>query len=228
MIDINMGCPVPKITGNGEGSALMKTPELAGKVVEAIAKKIPKPVTVKMRKGFDSDTSVEFAKRLEASGAAAVAVHGRTREEYYTGKADWDCIRRVKEAVSIPVIGSGDVFTPQDAKAMLSETGCDGIMLARGVRGNPWLFSQIHTYLKEGVVPDKPDVDTLVAMIKRHARLQIQWKGEYLGIRQMRKHVGWYTQGYPKAAALRRAVNEVESLEELDSLLDSYKNEVIH
>ena len=228
LIDVNMGCPVPKVTGNGEGSALMKTPELAQKVIEAMVKKLSKPVTVKFRKGFekDEDIAVDFAKRMEASGAAAIAVHGRTREQYYSGKADWDCIRRVKEAVKIPVIGSGDVFSPEDAKRMLEETGCDGIMLARGVRGNPWLFSQIKEYLQTGIVPKKPDIDELLAMIERHTQLQLQFKGEYLGIREMRKHIAWYTTGYPESAALRRRVNEVETVEALFALLMEYKEQV--
>lgn len=228
IIDINMGCPVPKVTGNGEGSAMMKNPELAGKVVEAVAKKISKPVTVKFRKGFDKDedTAVEFAKRMESCGAAAIAVHGRTREQYYSGKADWDCIRRVKESVLIPVIGSGDVFTPEDAKRMLSETGCDGIMLARGVRGNPWLFKQIKDYLATGEKQEKPDIDELTAMIERHGELQLKFKGEYLGVREMRKHVAWYTTGYPESAALRRRVNEIETMEGLKALLSEYAEQV--
>lgn len=229
LLDINMGCPVPKVTGNGEGSALMKSPKLAGKIVEAIATKIPKPVSVKIRKGFGAgeDTAVEFAKRLEASGAAAIAVHGRTREQYYSGTADWQCIRRVKEAVTIPVIGSGDVFTPEDAKRMLLETGCDGIMLARGARGNPWLFSQIRAYLETGELPKKPSIETVLAMILRHCDMQLAYKGEYLGIREMRKHVAWYTSGYPESAALRRRANEVETREELRELLEEYKEQFV-
>lgn len=228
ILDINMGCPVPKVTGNGEGSALMKNPKLAGEVVAEVVRRIDKPVTVKFRKGFekDEDTAVEFAKRMEDCGAAAVAVHGRTREQYYSGKADWDCIRRVKEAVGIPVIGSGDVFTPEDAKRMLLETGCDGIMLARGVRGNPWLFSQIKTYLETGIKPEKPGIDELLFMIKRHSKLQLQFKGEYLGVREMRKHVAWYTAGYPESAALRCRVNEAGTMEELFVLLEEYRQEV--
>ncbi len=228
ILDINMGCPVPKVTGNGEGSALMKKPKLAEKIVEKIARKIPKPVTVKIRKGFDSkeDTAAELAKRLEACGAAAIAVHGRTREEYYSGKADWECIRRVKEAVAVPVIGSGDVFTPEAAKRMLLETGCDGIMLARGARGNPWLFTQVKAYLEKGEKLEKPGIDELTAMILRHGRMQVELKGEYLGIREMRKHVAWYTAGYPESAALRRRVNEVEAMEGLERLLQGYKIQV--
>lgn len=221
ILDINMGCPVPKVVNNGEGSALMKHPELAEKIVSSIVGEIHKPVTVKFRKGFGREdcNAVEFAKRMEGAGASAIAVHGRTREQYYGGKADWDIIRQVKEAVSIPVIASGDIFTPQDAVRCQEETGCDGLMLARGVRGNPWLFHQIKAYQEKGELEEKPDFAQVVEMILRHARMQIEYKGEWLGIREMRKHVAWYTAGYKNSAALRRRVNEVENYEELELLL---------
>jgi len=225
ILDINMGCPVPKIVNNGEGSALMKNPVLAGQIVEAMAKAIKKPVTVKIRRGFfrDECSAPEFAKVLEESGAAAIAVHGRTREQFYSGEADWEVIRQVKEKVKVPVIGNGDIFTPMDAKKMMEETGCDGVMIARGARGNPWIFKQTEEYLRSGIVPPKPDFDEVIAMIKRHAELITEFKGEYLGIREMRKHVAWYTTGYKGSAKLRGQINEVETMEQLVELLEQYK-----
>jgi len=221
ILDINMGCPVPKVVNNGEGSALMKDPKKAGQIIEAIAKAINKPVTVKIRKGFGTDdaNAPEVARIAEACGAAAVAVHGRTREQYYSGKADWDIIRQVKEAVKIPVIGNGDIFTPEDAKRMLTETGCDGLMLARGVQGDPWLFSRVNHYLETGELLPKPPMSELIDTILRHARMQLEFKGEYLGMREMRKHVAWYTTGYPHSAKLRVKVNAVETMEQLEELL---------
>ena len=221
ILDINMGCPVPKVVNNGEGSALMKDPVLAGKIVKTISRRIRKPVTVKFRKGFGAEdcNAVEFAKRMEDCGASAIAVHGRTREQYYGGKADWDIIRQVKEAVEIPVIASGDIFTPEDAAVCLAQTGCDGLMLARGVRGNPWLFHQIHHYLETGEKEEKPSHEEMVAMILRHARMLIECKGELMAMREMRKHVAWYTAGYPGSASLRRRVNEIEKYEDLERLM---------
>ena len=218
MIDINMGCPVPKVVNNGEGSALMKQPLLAGRMIEAMAKVTKKPVTVKMRKGFDDTciNAVEMAHIAQESGAAMVTVHGRTREQYYHGKADWDIIRQVKEAVSIPVIGNGDIDSPEAAQAIFRQTGCDGIMIGRGLQGNPWLISQI-LYGKQ-----KPTLEEVVAMILRHARMQIEFSGEYLGIRQMRKHVAWYATGYPGSSKLRGMVNRVESMAALEELLGQY------
>ena len=226
ILDINMGCPVPKVVNNGEGSALMKTPELIGEIVRKVSHTIQKPVTVKIRKGFQEENAVEVAKIAEANGAAAIAVHARTREQFYSGKADWECIRKVKEAVSVPVIGSGDIFTPQDAKRMLTETGCDGIMIARGARGNPWLFEQIQTYLKEGILLPKPSFSEVKKMILRHGTLSADYKGEFIGIREMRKHVAWYTIGYPGSSKLRNRVNEIETLEDLRQLLDEYEKHV--
>ncbi len=221
IIDVNMGCPVPKIVNNGEGSALMKNPKLAGEILSAMTRKLKKPVTVKFRKGFNDESvnAVEFAKMAEQSGAAAVAVHGRTREQFYSGKADWDIIRRVKEAVSIPVIGNGDIFTPQDAGRMMEETGCDGVMVARGAKGNPWIFSRIDHYLKTGEVLPKPEPEEVKQMILRHAALLAEFKGEYTAMREMRKHVSWYTAGYPHSAALRNDINLVETMEELQELV---------
>ena len=223
ILDINMGCPVPKVVKNGEGSALMKEPKLVYEIVSAIVKAIEKPVTAKIRKGFDDDhvNAVEIAKIIEEAGASAIAVHGRTREQYYSGKADWDIIRQVKEAVSIPVIGNGDVTSPQKAVALQEQTGCDGVMIARGAEGNPWIFSEMIEYEKTGVVPSRPDKDEVRKMMLRHARLQLDYKGEYQGIREMRKHVSWYTKGIPGAARLRERINAVESYEELENLLTS-------
>ncbi len=223
ILDINMGCPVPKVVKNGEGSALMKNPKLVYEIVSAIVKAIDKPVTVKIRKGFDDDhvNAVEIAKIIEEAGAAAVAVHGRTREQYYSGKADWDIIRQVKDAVSIPVIGNGDVTSPQKADELVKQTGCDGIMIARGAQGNPWIFSEMIHWEETGELPPRPDKDEVREMMLRHARLQLEYKGEFSGIREMRKHVAWYTKGLKGAARLREKVNAVESLEELENLLTS-------
>lgn len=222
ILDINMGCPVPKIVGNGEGSALMRDPKLAGEIIRKVSGAIRKPVTVKIRKGFDDDhvNAVELARIAEESGAAAVAVHGRTREQYYSGKADWDIIRQVKEAVSIPVIGNGDVDSPQRAKAMLEETGCDGVMIGRAARGNPWIFHQIREYLEHGRLETAPGTKERCAMMLRHARMQVEYKGDYTGIREMRKHISWYTAGLPHSARLRARINSVESLAEIEKLLD--------
>lgn len=221
-IDVNMGCPVPKIVNNGEGSALMKNPERAKEVMTAMVKAVKKPVTVKFRKGFNdlSVNAVEFAKMAESCGVAAVAVHGRTREQYYSGKADWDIIRQVKEAVRIPVIGNGDIFTPEDAGRMLKETGCDGIMVARGAKGNPWLFGRINHYLDTGEVLPGPSMAEIKAMILRHGRMLVQFKGEGGAMREMRGHMAWYTKGMPHSATLRNEINQVETLEGFVELLD--------
>ena len=221
ILDINMGCPVPKVVNNGEGSALMKNPKLVHEIIYKVSRAVKKPLTVKIRKGFteDSINAVDIAKIAENAGAAAVAVHGRTREQYYSGKADWDIIRQVKEAVSIPVIGNGDVDSPQKAEELVKETGCDGIMIGRAVRGNPWLFSRILHYQETGEVLPKPGIEEIREMMLRHARLQLEYKGEYTGMREMRKHVAWYTAGMPHSAAIRRLVNEVESYEQLEELV---------
>ncbi len=221
ILDINMGCPVPKIVNNGEGSALMKKPKLVYEIVSKTVKAIEKPVTVKIRKGFDDNhvNAVEIARIIEEAGAAAVAVHGRTREQYYSGQADWDIIRQVKEAVSIPVIGNGDVISGESALAMREQTGCDGVMIGRGSQGNPWIFSELQAYERTGVMPPRPSEQVIRDTMLRHARLQIDFKGEYLGIREMRKHVGWYTKGMKGSAKLRDEINKVESYDELGILL---------
>ncbi len=222
-LDINMGCPVPKIVNNGEGSALMREPELAGKIIAATVKAIGKPVTVKIRKGFDAEhvNAVEMAKIAEAAGAAAVAVHGRTREQFYSGQADWEIIAKVKEAVSIPVIGNGDVTDGETAAKLLMETGCDGVMIGRAARGNPWLFRQVIAYLEDGRKLLPPAIEEKKKMILRHAALQLETKGEYTGIREMRKHLSWYTVGMPGSAKFRQRVNLVERFEEIVELVES-------
>ncbi len=222
ILDINMGCPVPKVVNNGEGSALLKDPELIRKIVSAVSRAVKKPVTVKMRIGFEgADVDpVETAKIMEDAGAAAIAVHGRTRQQYYSEKADWDTIRKIKEAVSVPVIGNGDVDSPKKAEAMLKETGCDAVMIGRAVRGNPWIFREMNYYFETGELLPRPSVEELKEMILRHARHQIEKKGEYTGIREMRKHVAWYTAGMRHSAGIRRESNLISGYEELKALLD--------
>jgi nifR3 family TIM-barrel protein len=221
ILDLNMGCPVPKVAGNGEGSALMRQPKLVGEIVRKTVRATKKPVTIKIRKGFTEQevNAVEIARIAEDAGAAAIAVHGRTREQYYSGTADWEIIRQVKEAVSIPVIGNGDVTSAKRAKALLDETGCDGVMVGRAARGNPWIFREISTYLETGMLPERPTMEEVREMMLRHARMQIEYKGDYVGIREMRKHISWYTAGYPGSAKLRGAINQVETYEELEQLL---------
>lgn len=217
ILDINMGCPVPKVAGNGEGSALMKNPRLIGEIVEKTARAIQKPVTVKIRKGFDEAhvNAVEVAKIAEQSGAAAIAVHGRTREQYYSGRADWDIIRQVKEAVQIPVMGNGDVTDPMKAKAMMEETGCDFVMIGRAVRGNPWIFAQMNQYFETGELTGKPSFAQIREMMLRHARMEIELRGEYTGIREMRKHIAWYTSGMPHSTSLRRNLASMNTYADL-------------
>lgn len=217
VLDLNMGCPVPKVVNNGEGSALMKDPLLAGRIVEKTAKAIQKPLTVKIRKGFDDDhvNAVEMAHILQESGAAAVAVHGRTREQYYSGQADWDIIAQVKAAVKIPVIGNGDVTDGESALQLLKKTGCDGVMIGRGAQGNPWVFREVTAALEGREIPPRPTRQELYDMIARHAQLAAQYKGEYITVREMRKHLAWYTTGLPHAAALRRQINSIETMDGL-------------
>lgn len=225
ILDINMGCPVPKVVNNGDGSALMKNPLLASEILEKTVRAIKKPVTVKIRKGFDEEhvNAVEMAKIAEAAGVAAIAVHGRTREQYYSGKADWEIIAKVKEAVSIPVIGNGDLLTAKDISAMAEQTGCDGFMIGRGAQGNPWIFRQILHYFETGQEMGKPPIEEMIATMLRHAKMQIAWKGDELsGIREFRKHAAWYTAGYKNASKLRGRINEVTTYEELEELLEAW------
>ena len=221
ILDINMGCPVPKVVNNGEGSALLKNPALIGKIVREISHAIKKPVTAKIRigfEGYDVDP-VEIAKIIEDAGGAAVAVHGRTRQQYYAGEANWEVIGRIKDAVSIPVIGNGDVDSPLKAEKMMKDTGCDSIMIGRAVRGNPWIFREMNHYFETGELLEKPDPKEIREMILRHARWQIELKGEFTGIREMRKHVAWYTSGMRHSAGLRRESNTIENYESLERLL---------
>lgn len=222
ILDINMGCPVPKVVNNGEGSALMKQPKLVEEIVYKVSRAIRKPVTVKIRKGFDEANlnAVEIAKIAEASGAAAVAVHGRTREQYYSGSADWECIHAVKEAVHIPVIGNGDITDAVSAGRMLEQTGCDGVMIGRGAQGNPWIFREVTQYLDTGRIPERPDAAEVRRVVERHAALQLAVKGEYTGVREMRKHLAWYTTGYPGSAKYREMIHSMETMDELLHSLD--------
>ena len=222
ILDINMGCPVPKVVNNGEGSALLKNPNLIEEIVRKVSSAISKPLTVKVRIGFENEPVdiVEIAKRIEDAGAAALAVHGRTRQQYYSGTADWDTIRRIKEAISIPVIGNGDVDSPKKAEKLVRETGCDGVMIGRAVRGNPWIFREMNHYFTTGELLPRPSWEEIKEMILRHTRMQIELKGEFTGIREMRKHIAWYTAGMRHSAGIRRESNNISSYEELKKLTD--------
>ena len=226
-IDLNMGCPVPKVVKNGEGSFLLTQPALAAQLVRETVKAAGKPVTVKMRIGFDETHPVDpvaFAVQMQEAGASAIAVHGRTREQYYSGKADWSAIRRIKEAVDIPVAGNGDIFSAQDALRMLDETGCDAVMIARGALGNPWIFAECEAAWKGRPIPKRPDVDEIIETVRKHALGLLETKEEYRAVREMRKHAAWYTKGIQGAAALRRQASEAESLDEMFTILEGLKN----
>lgn len=224
VIDINMGCPTPKITKNGEGSALMLNPGLVGEIVREVSKASEKPVTVKIRKGWDENTvnAVEIAQIAVENGAKAVAVHGRTREQFYSGKADWDIIRRVKEAVPVPVIGNGDIFRPEDAGEMLSQTGCDAVMVGRGAQGNPWIFSRILHFLKTGELLPPPSAREKIETIIRHTKMLVDLKGEHIGVCEMRKHIAWYIKGMRNATRMKEKVFKTESIDEIIRLLDEF------
>ena len=224
ILDFNMGCPVPKVVNNGEGSALMKNPVLAGHIIEAMANSISKPVTVKIRAGFDAEhiNAVEIAKIAENSGAAAITVHARTREQYYSGKADREIIRLIKEAVTIPVIGNGDIDCYESAKHMLEYTGCDGVAIGRGAEGNPWIFEELNAKYA-GLDYNKPSLEEVKEMIMRHAKMLIDYKGEYIGIREMRKHAAWYTAGFKGASKLRGRLNEASSIESLEEIIMGFE-----
>ncbi len=222
ILDINMGCPAPKIVKNGDGSALMRDPENVAAIITEVVKNSEKPVTFKIRKGWDDESvnAVEIAKIGEQCGAAAVAVHGRTRDQFYSGLADYDIIRDVKKAVSIPVIGNGDIVDYKSAQHMLDYTGCDGIMIGRGAQGNPFIFKEITTYLETGVVLPKPGKDEILNMALRHTHNIIEYKGEYVGIREARKHLGWYIKGLQNSTFARTQLNKAQNFEEVMKIVE--------
>lgn len=222
IIDINMGCPAPKIVNNGDGSSLMKTPELMGRIMRAVSDVSPVPVTAKIRKGWDSDVSVECAKILEDNGAAAVCVHGRTREEFYSGKADWDSIKRVKQTLSIPVIGNGDIWSAEDAKRMFNYTDCDAVMVARGAQGNPWLFTQINEYLSDEIVTTNPTPKERLMVALSHITRLVEDKGESRGIKEARKHIAWYIKGLKGSASIKAEIFKISDFATMRQALTVY------
>ena len=230
IIDINMGCPVPKVVKNGEGAALMRDPERAARIVRAVVEAVKLPVTVKMRRGWaeGEENAPELAMLCAEAGAAAVAVHGRYRQQFYSGKADWEVIRKVKAAVPVPVIGNGDLFCAADALRMREETGCDGVMLGRGVLGNPWLVRETVAALVGAPVPPPPTVRERFALIRRHLTAQVAFCGEERGIKEMRKHLAWYLKGFPGAARARQQLNEIDDRDRLFALLDAYEEELLN
>ena len=227
-IDINMGCPAPKITKNGEGSALLKKPELIGEIVYAVAHAIDKPLTIKIRRGFDDESvnAVEVAKIIEQAGASALTIHGRTREQFYSGEADWDIIKKVKESVNIPVVGNGDIRTPEDAKRMMDQTGCDAVLIARAAQGNPWIFKRVTHYLETGEILPEPTLEERIPVILRHAEMLLAHKGDYIGIREMRSHLAAYVKGLHGATEFRRRSTKVESLDDIKYLLEALQEEL--
>ena len=225
IVDINMGCPTPKIIKNGSGAALMCQPELAYCIMKSVVEAVNVPVTVKFRKGWSnaSINAVQMAKLAEKAGIAAIAVHGRTREQFYAGDADWDIIRQVKESVGIPVIGNGDIRTPYDAERMLIETGCDGLMIGRGAQGNPWIFRQVAHYLEAGEMLTLPTQEERLSVMLRHLDMLVEYKGEYLGIREMRRHGAWYTKGMHDSSELRLKFNQAVCKEDFVAVLEEFK-----
>ncbi len=229
ILDINMGCPAPKVVKNGDGSALMKNPKLAEEVLKSVVKHSTKPVTLKIRKGWDDNSvnAIEIAKIAEASGISALAIHGRTREQYYSGKADWDIITDIKNAINIPVIGNGDVFTVEDARNMLDKTGCDAIMIGRGAQGNPWIFKRINHYMETGEILPEPTLEEKIRIAKKHLNLAVEEHGEYVAVREMRKHIAWYLKGLKGSAKVRDEINKITSYEEVLRRLDDYMEDAL-
>ncbi|EQI76805.1 TIM-barrel, nifR3 family protein [Clostridioides difficile Y401] len=224
ILDINMGCPAPKVVKNGDGSALMKNPKLAEEVLRAVVKNSKKPVTLKIRKGWDDNSvnAVEIAKIAEDCGISTLAIHGRTREQFYTGKADWDIIAEIKKNLSIPVIGNGDVFTIEDSINMLDKTGCDAIMIGRGAQGNPWIFKRINHYMNTGEILPEPTLNEKISTAIKHLKLAVEEHGEYVAVREMRKHIAWYLKGLRNSAKLRDEINKIEDYQEVVSKLEYY------